>query len=124
MAGKKNTIELTEFLSAITDKITSNFDVDEIILFGSYAKGTASDISDIDVAVVSPDFSSNKPCFDNAITIARKTKLYEPYLQLMPFSSEKYYGNSHIDPNFIREIKTTGKKIYTRLAGKDLSKLA
>lgn len=119
-----NQTKLTEFLSAITDKITSNFDVDEIVLFGSYAKGTASDISDIDVAVSSPEFSSNKPCFDNAIIIAKKTKLYEPYLQLMPFSSEKYYGDTHIDPNFIREIKRTGKTIYTRSSGKDLSKIA
>jgi predicted nucleotidyltransferase len=32
--------------------VSSHFDVDKIVLFGSYAKGTQSDDSDIDVAVV------------------------------------------------------------------------
>jgi predicted nucleotidyltransferase len=56
------------------EKITTNFEVDEIILFGSYARGTANDNSDIDVAVISPDLNMNYPMFDNALTIIRKTK--------------------------------------------------
>jgi predicted nucleotidyltransferase len=38
------------FVSQVFEKV-------EIILFGSYAKGTAHEWSDIDIAVVSPDFN-------------------------------------------------------------------
>lgn len=117
MAGKKNKDQLNYFLNNITERITANFNVDEVILFGSYAKGTETDDSDIDVAVISPELNINYPMFENAQTIIRKTNLYEPYLQLVPIHSKKFYEETHIDPGFIREIKKTGKRIYTKEAG-------
>ena len=43
---------LTQFRNAITEDIH----VDELIIFGSYLEGTATDQSDVDVIVVSRDF--------------------------------------------------------------------
>lgn len=123
MAGRKNSRELIEFLTNIVEKIVTNFEVDEIVLFGSYAKGTADDNSDIDVAVISPDLNMNYPIFENALTIIRKTDLYEPYLQLVPLPSAKYYNETFIDPGFISAIKNTGKKIYTKNSGINLQDL-
>ncbi|MBT6843682.1 MAG: hypothetical protein HOA17_07805 [Candidatus Melainabacteria bacterium] len=48
---EKNKIELREFFKRLTDKIVLNYDVDEVLLFGSYAKGLETDTSDIDVVL-------------------------------------------------------------------------
>lgn len=120
MAGKKNILELKEFLNNVAIKITENFDVDEMILFGSYAKGTETDESDIDLAVISPELKADQPMYKNAMMIIRKADLYEGYLQLVPFNSGKFYQENSVDPNFIREIKKTGKQIYSREHGINL----
>ena len=112
MAGKKNQAELDTLLDSVINKVTSSMSVDKIILFGSYAKGNANDDSDIDIAVVSPDLSEHKAMFDNAIEVAQKSELYEPYVQLVAFPSKTYFEEKHISPSFIQEIKATGKVIY------------
>lgn len=94
--------------------MTKNFKVDEIVLFGSYAKGTENDLSDVDIAVISPELVEGQTMFKNVLTISRGAGLCEPYLQLLAFPSKTYYNeDSHIDPDFIREIKRTGKVLYS-----------
>ena len=39
-------------ISDIVNKIAKNYDPDKIILFGSYATGTANDDSDLDFIIV------------------------------------------------------------------------
>ena len=45
MAGKKTSNELKELTDKVINLVTKEFQVDEIILFGSYAKGTAKDLN-------------------------------------------------------------------------------
>lgn len=116
MAGRKNKLELQSLLDIVVSKVTRDFNVDEIILFGSYAKGTENDESDVDVAVISPDLDAKAAIFKNSLTIKKKTKLYEPYLQLIAFPSETFYEEKFIDPSFIQEIKKTGKSIFNSQA--------
>ncbi len=117
MVERKNKIELENFIENIVTKITNDFEVDEIVLFGSYAKDTAHAWSDVDLAVISPDLDSQKLIYENVRTIRKKTKLYEPYLQLFAFQSKVFYEETFIDPSFIKEIKTTGRKVYTKAEG-------
>jgi len=114
MVGKKDNLELDRLLQIVVDKVSENFVVDEIILFGSYAKGTANDLSDVDVAVVSPELNEKGPMFENSLTIKRKAQLYEPYLQLVAFSSQSFYSEKCFNSDFIKEIKSTGKVIFSR----------
>ncbi|MCX6154523.1 MAG: nucleotidyltransferase domain-containing protein [Candidatus Kapabacteria bacterium] len=76
----------------------------KVILFGSYAKGHSNEDSDIDLALVSDQFSGN-PFADwhKLSPINIKFSLIESH----PFSS-KYFEES--DP-FIEEIKRTGIRI-------------
>ncbi len=114
MAGKKTTVELKELTDKVVNSVTKSFQIDEIILFGSYAKGTATDLSDVDIAVVSPDLEVGQAMFKNVLTVSRKAGLCEPYLQLLAFPSKSYYNeDSYIDPDFIREIKRTGKVLFS-----------
>jgi predicted nucleotidyltransferase len=113
MAGRKTTQELNELTQKIIHQLSSNMAIDEVVLFGSYAKGTATDLSDIDIAVVSPELDSSKPLFKNTLDVIRKTGICEPYVQLIAFPSNIYYQeNLYSDPEFIAEIKRTGKVLF------------
>lgn len=114
MAGKKTKEELNALLNSVIQRLRENIEVDEILLFGSYAKGTEKDESDIDVAVISPELDTRNPIFENTLAVHRKSNIYEPYLQLLAFPSETFYEEKFIDPGFIQEIKRTGKSIYKK----------
>ena len=118
--SKKNNLELKEFLKLFFDQVTKSFSLDELVLFGSYARGQATDNSDIDLALVSSDLTSTS-AFCNTRTIKDKTKFFDPDLQLFSFSPKLYYQEEFIDPGFIQEIKRTGKVIYSKQKGLDLS---
>jgi uncharacterized protein len=112
MARKKTQLELTEYLDSMVQKLSKAANIDEIILFGSYAKGCADDYSDVDIAIVSSDFKSNNASL-NALGLVKKIKLYDPDLQLVGFKSSSYNNEDEwIHPEFIREIKRTGKLLY------------
>ncbi|MDD9898433.1 MAG: nucleotidyltransferase domain-containing protein, partial [Candidatus Melainabacteria bacterium] len=93
MARKKNKIELEELFTRLTNKVTANFDIDELVLFGSYAKGLEHDQSDIDVALISPDLDPAKLTYQNTLRVKRKSDLLEPDLQLFAFNSDNYYNH-------------------------------
>jgi predicted nucleotidyltransferase len=79
----------------------SNIRIDRAYLFGSYAKGKQQPHSDIDVAIISQDFSDNR--YDNWNKLSKANIKYykvEPH----PFSKNRYENG---DP-FIDEIKKTG----------------
>ncbi len=105
-----------KLIDRVIKSVTDNFNVDEIILFGSYAKGMATEDSDVDIAVLSPDLNAEASIFSNVRAIKTKSKLLEPYLQLFAFNSKAFYEESFVDAGFVREIKNTGKQIYLRKA--------
>jgi len=82
--------------------------VEAAILYGSYAKGTADQDSDIDVAVISPDFGKDK--FEEAIFLKKISE--EVYLGISPepYSLEEYKKASENDFLY-QEIIKKGKVI-------------
>lgn len=114
MARKKTQLELKEYLDNKVQELSEAVNVDEIILFGSYAKDCADDYSDVDIAIVSSDFESNNASL-NALNLIKKIKLYDPDLQLIGFKSSSYNNEEEwVHPEFIREIKRTGKVLYRK----------
>ena len=102
--------KLEHYITSITNAI----DVDQIILFGSYARGNPHEYSDIDLAVVSKELDPKAARWENVRLIKEKANLQcDPDLQLVPFATENFEdeSNSPIE-SFIREIKETGKIIY------------
>lgn len=71
MAAPNNDRE--KIIRIFLDEIQKTYRVDSAYLFGSHATGTSSQWSDIDLAVVSPDFSED---------------LYEERLVLMRLAAE------------------------------------
>ena len=115
MSGKKYTeIELEDKLNDFIKQVTKHFNIDKVILFGSYAKGSPHEYSDIDLALISSDLDPKRARWENIELIIEKSKLeYDPDIQFIPFAKESF-DNDADSPigSFIREIKETGKIIY------------
>ena len=102
----------TELENAISDFIQSllkGLRVDAVVLYGSYARGTPHEWSDIDLAVISPDFEG-VPIWKRQEMIAHLT--VHRYHDIAPIgypSSEYHNPGRH---SFLREIIRTGRVVY------------
>jgi predicted nucleotidyltransferase len=86
-----------------------------IILFGSFAKGSASADSDIDVVIVYPN-NTNKEKMVNALIDAEEkiTLLFGNHLASTPLKVEEFQDKLKREDKFIHEVIRTGKVIYGR----------
>lgn len=82
-----------------------NISVDEVILFGSFAKGTARDESDIDVALVAETFTDDR--FDDRRKLVPFRRAIDSRLEPMPFSRECFAAGGAL----VDDIKQTGISI-------------
>lgn len=112
MASETNNLDISKKLDHYVRCISNAMKVDQIILFGSYAKGSAHEYSDIDIAVVSQELDKNKSRYENVREIKKKSKLIEAGLQLFAYPKETFDKELGVERLFIREIKKTGKVIY------------
>lgn len=80
-----------------------NIKIEKVILFGSYAKGTQRRDSDIDLAIISPDFKEEE-CIKNMTLLLCKANLLKADIQTIPFSIEEYNEPKGI----MEEILNTG----------------
>ena len=103
----KRTIDnrIMESIKKYIEKISQYYKIEAIILFGSYAKGTENEDSDIDIAIISSDFSDIIE--DGAKLIGLTWKIdtrIEPHL----ITTEDYQKVSN---PFVREVVDTGIKV-------------
>jgi predicted nucleotidyltransferase len=91
-----------------------------IVLFGSFAKGSASADSDIDVIIVYPN-NKNKERMVSALIDAEKkiTLLFGNHLASTALKVEEFQKKLKTKDKFIHEVIRTGKVIY----GKSISEL-
>ena len=57
---KKISKKVKKSVQAYVAELKRDIDIDRVVIFGSQARGTASPRSDIDVAIISDFFDSNK----------------------------------------------------------------
>ena len=73
---RNNVKEINKEIADIVNKyitiVKENYDVVAIILFGSYAKGTEHEDSDIDIAVVTNDIKTDKFDEEVKLTLLRR----------------------------------------------------
>lgn len=83
--------------------------VREAILFGSQLTGKAGKFSDIDLAVISPDFKKKTP--EELVTILSKISLLcDNAVEIHPYSLQDVKEARHT--NFLGQILKLGKVIY------------
>ncbi|MBI5300415.1 MAG: nucleotidyltransferase domain-containing protein [Deltaproteobacteria bacterium] len=89
-------------------EVAKQYKVSKVILFGSYATGSAKSHSDIDLVIVSPDFrkKSEMEILENLSRIAAKVS---PLLEVLAMTPEDLKSP---DPrSFSYQVKRTGLSI-------------
>ncbi len=79
--------------------------IQQAVLFGSYASGNYDEWSDIDLALVSDDFSGDR--FEDRNRLRRITLQINSDISPMPFRPEDFTPRSY----FVKEILETGIRI-------------
>ena len=104
MAQRTVDIKIADNVKKYIEEISKKFEIEAVYLFGSYAKGTNSEDSDIDVAVV---LRSDKNTFDIMVDLMMLTQDIDLRIEPHPIKTEDFEkGNP-----FIYEIIETGIKV-------------
>ena len=94
---------ISKYIRALNE---NNVNVDQAVLFGSYAKGNYSEWSDIDLAVVSKAFEGS--WIKDRKKIRAITLSISSDIQVLPYRPEDFI----LDDPFVREIIETGVPLH------------
>ena len=100
-------IALTDIKNFVAD-MAREFLPEKVILFGSYARGSAGTESDVDLLVVMPEDVSGVRVAADIITRLKPTLPVE----LVVRSSRQIKERLALNDFFLREIMITGKELY------------
>lgn len=89
-------------------RIGLEFDAERVILFGSYARGTVTEDSDVDLLVIGP-FEGRS--VDKSVEIRMKLRPGFP-IDLLVRTSDKVRQRMEMGDDFMREILEEGKVLY------------
>ena len=81
--------------------------VEKAILFGSYLSSKYSNYSDIDIAIVSPDFGKDR--FEEGKVLLQTAWRVDPRIEPIPISSKSYNHDTWVP--LIYEIRHHGLEI-------------
>lgn len=77
-----------EIVHAFIQKLKRHIRVEQVILFGSYSRGTPRPWSDIDLAVVSPDFHGGTE--KDHFLLAKIAREITPQIEALPYLPEDF----------------------------------
>jgi len=86
--------------------IKQKIDIDSVYLFGSAAKGATHQWSDIDLAIVSPEFTGDS--FEDARSLMPLILEVDTAIEIHTFRPSDFKR----DNPFVKEILMTGIKVY------------
>jgi len=90
------------------DAVKRNLPVEKVVLYGSHARGTAREDSDIYVAVVIKSLSGDYDYLHTATMLFRLTRDID--LRIEPLLLEEENDSS----GFLKEVLTRGELVYSR----------
>ena len=93
---------LNKTIRKFLKEIQKKYRLDAAYLYGSFARGTFNRWSDIDVAIISPDFSDNP--FEDRLLLMQIAATIDDRLEPRPFKRGSF---DHNDP-LVYEIQKTG----------------
>jgi predicted nucleotidyltransferase len=107
MAEKCSTELAIEIASRYSDVLKEHINVDKLILFGSFAKNLQHQDSDIDIAVVSPDFTGDRVA--DQLSLMRYRRKVDLRIEPVPFRPQDFIASNP----FAKEIMDTGQVIIS-----------
>ena len=99
------------YIDKIVSIIVSSVDPDQIILFGSYARGENKNTSDIDLLVLKKNLQNTKIITDNLYMSFFDNKIKIP-VDLIVFDYDKYNNLKNEIGYIYKTISREGKLIY------------
>jgi len=101
--------EVIEIVNGFLKMVRHTHDVRQVYLFGSFAKGTAKEYSDVDLAIVlgSIDPSEESP-FDESFKIFHEAQQYNSLLEVVCFRQEEFDQDGG---SLVRQIKKEGIRL-------------
>ncbi len=103
---KEISSEISDIVNKYIEIVVKNYDVVAIILFGSYAKGTQREDSDIDIAVITDDIKTDK--FDEEVNLMQLRNDIDYRIEPHIISVTDYEND---ETPFVIEVKNTGIKV-------------
>ena len=97
---------IMDIIQEYVEKICANYKVEAIILFGSYAKGTNHEDSDIDIAIITDDFVNH--IIDEVLDLMRLRRKIVTRIEPHLIRIEDY---KKAETPFIQEVIDTGIKV-------------
>lgn len=94
--------EIMQSIKKYIKKISEYYKIDAIILFGSYAKGTENEDSDIDIAIISEDFED---IIEDGAKLIGLTWKIDTKIEPHPITKEDFENSSN---PFVKEVIDTG----------------
>ncbi len=101
MVEKEIIKKMEKFVKALK---SDNIDIAKVILYGSRASGKAHEHSDIDVAIVSPDFGKDR--FEEGVRLFKIACEIDSLIEPVPISLESYEKDTWVP--LIYEIRLNG----------------
>ena len=98
--------KVMKIVKEYAEEVKKNYDVEAIILFGSYVKGTYHKDSDIDIVVVTNDIEKN--IFDEELKLVKLRRNIDLRIEPHIIETEDY---KNISNPFVQEVIETGLKI-------------
>ena len=105
-ANRGISTEIIDIVDKYVEIVSKNYDVIAIILFGSYAKGTQREDSDIDIAIVTDDIGSD--ITDEELKLMRLRRKIDTRIEPHIIRVKEY---KNAETPFIQEIIDTGIKV-------------
>ena len=97
--AKKND-DVSKIVKFFLKQVNKQYKIVEAYLYGSFAKGNAGEWSDIDVAIISSDFSDD--LFDERLSLMQMAASVDDRIEPKPFKAELFDRN---DPLVYEIIK-------------------
>ncbi len=94
--------DVEKILKHFLDEVQQKYRIVGAYLYGSFAKGTSNKWSDIDVAIISPDFSDD--LFEERLNLIKLAASIDDRIEPKPFKKELFDPN---DP-LVDEIQKSG----------------
>lgn len=99
--------EIMDIVNKYVEVILAHYEVKAIILFGSYAKGTNNEDSDIDIAIITDDLKCND-VFDEQLNLKKLRRNIDYRIEPHLIEVADY---DNVETPFVQEVIDTGIKV-------------
>jgi predicted nucleotidyltransferase len=108
MAKKFDREELDLIVNDYVTKLKEKITIDKVVLYGSYAKGLATEFSDIDLMIISSELPLNKPKGANGFYLDQLVGLesINPSLEVIGVNPKNLLNP--VSKSFFDEVLRTG----------------